>query len=68
MMPAYSLNVRDMLKHKTLVLTRSAAEYIEEKLLFAQRRLDIAEKSKSANTDPAGHDMPFYNNFGSIMK
>ena len=67
-MPAYSLNVRDMLKHKTLVLTRSATEYIEEKLLFAQRRLDIAEKCKSADTDPAGYDMPFYNNFGSIMK
>ena len=33
MMPAYGLNVHDMLKHKTLVLTKSALEHIEEKLL-----------------------------------
>ena len=65
MMPAYSLNVHDMLKHKTLVLTKSAAEHIEEKLLFAQRRMDIIEKSASATTNPEGTELPFYNKFGS---
>ena len=65
MMPAYSLNVHDMLKHKTLVLTKSAAKHIEEKLLFAQRRMDIIEKTASATTSPEGTEMPFYNTFGS---
>ena len=61
----YSLNVHDMLKHKTLVLTKSAVEYIEEKILFAQRRMDIAEKCRSSATSP-DTEMPFYNTFCSL--
>lgn len=33
LMPVYGLNVYSMLKHDTLVLTRSAVDVIEEKLL-----------------------------------
>lgn len=65
LMPAYSLNVHDMLKHKTLVLTKSAVEYIEEKILFAQRRIDQVEKCRSAGTS-TDTEMPFYNKFGSL--
>ena len=32
MIPAYGLNVHDMLKHKNLVMTKAAVEHIEEKL------------------------------------
>jgi large subunit ribosomal protein L4 len=61
LMPAYGLNVHDMLKHKTLVLTKAAVEHIEEKLLFAQRRLDIADKCDSANTtSKKGVEMPYH--------
>lgn len=34
LMPAYGLNVYSMLKHDTLVLTKSAVDVIEEKLLY----------------------------------
>ena len=54
-----------MLKHKTLVLTKSAVEYIEEKILFAQRRIDQVEKCRSAGTS-TDIEMPFYNKFGSL--
>ena len=50
MMPAYGLNVYSMLKHKTLVLTVDALFHIEQKLLFAIRRLDNAEKQISSST------------------
>ena len=43
-MPVYGLNVTSMLKHKTLVLTAEAVNTLEEKLLFALRRVDIADK------------------------
>ncbi|XP_061162971.1 large ribosomal subunit protein uL4m-like [Saccostrea echinata] len=36
--PVYGLNVRDMLKHETLVLTLAAVEKIEQKLLFHSHR------------------------------
>lgn len=49
MMPLYGLNVHDMFKHKTLVLTVEAAKKLEEKLLFADRRLDRAQKRVSAS-------------------
>ncbi|XP_044754068.1 39S ribosomal protein L4, mitochondrial [Coccinella septempunctata] len=38
LMPAYGLNVHSMLKHDTLVLTKPAAELIENKLLTALYR------------------------------
>ena len=65
MMPAYGLNVHDMVKHKTLVLTKAALEHIEEKLLFAQRRLDIIEKTRSAKTEPEA-EMPSHSKTGSL--
>ena len=65
MMPAYGLNVHDMVKHKTLVLTKSAVEHIEEKLLFAQRRIDIIDKTRSAETRPNA-EMPFHSKTGSL--
>ena len=65
MMPAYGLNVHDMVKHKTLVLTKSALEHVEEKLLFAQRRLDISDKTKSAHTEPTA-EMPYHSKTGSL--
>lgn len=40
LMPVYGLNVYSMLKHETLVLTLSAVEKIEERLLFQMNRLD----------------------------
>lgn len=50
MMPVYGLNVYSMLKHKTLVLTLDALQHIEEKLLFALCRADIAEKCVASST------------------
>ena len=49
-MPVYGLNVTSMLKHKTLVLTIDAVNTLEEKLLFALRRFDIAEKTNKSST------------------
>ncbi|KAG1666200.1 39S ribosomal protein L4, mitochondrial [Nymphon striatum] len=40
LMPVYGLNVFSMLKHESLVLTLSALEKIEEKLLFHMNRRD----------------------------
>lgn len=37
-MPAYSLNVYSMLKHDTLVLTKSAVDHIEKRLLMFLHR------------------------------
>ena len=65
MMPAYGLNVHDMIKHKTLVLTKSALEHIEEKLLFAQRRMDIIDKTRSAKSQSTTN-MPFHSKTGSL--
>ena len=65
MMPAYGLNVHDMIKHKNLVLTKAAVEHIEEKLLFAQRRLDKQDKERSAKLD-SKTEMPSHNSFGSL--
>ncbi|KAI0208004.1 39S ribosomal protein L4, mitochondrial [Lamellibrachia satsuma] len=44
MMPVYGLNVYSMLKHETLILTLSALEKIEEKLLFQMHKADHHEK------------------------
>ncbi|XP_023029180.1 mitochondrial ribosomal protein L4 [Leptinotarsa decemlineata] len=41
LMPAYGLNVYSMLKHDTLVLTRSAVDHIENKILELLHRNDI---------------------------
>jgi len=65
MMPAFGLNVHDMLKHQTLVLTKAAVEHIEDRLLFAQRRMDCIEKKQSANMDP-NYEMPYHNPSGSL--
>ncbi len=59
MMPAYGLNVHDMIKHKTLVLTASAVHHIEERLLYAFRRLDTREKKLSASNDGVSYRMPY---------
>lgn len=40
LMPVYGLNVYSMLKHDTLVLTRSAVDIIEEKILYHLNRND----------------------------
>lgn len=40
LMPAYGLNVYSMLKHDTLVLTKSALEHIERRLLVFLHRND----------------------------
>lgn len=34
LLPAYSLNVYSMLKHDTLVMTKSAVDHIEKRLLM----------------------------------
>lgn len=39
-MPAYSLNVYSMLKHDTLVLTKSAIDHVENRLLMFLHRND----------------------------
>jgi len=43
LMPVYGLNVHSMIKHRTLVLTKSAVENITEKLLYALHRTDGKE-------------------------
>ena len=45
LMPCYGLNVHSILKHKTLVMTVDALNYVEEKLLFALNRFDYTEKA-----------------------
>ena len=65
MMPAYGLNVHSMIKHKNLVLTKAAVEHIEERLLFAQRRVDQSEKRDSTKIDSTV-EMPSHNSFGSL--
>uniref|UniRef100_G3MS17 Large ribosomal subunit protein uL4m n=1 Tax=Amblyomma maculatum TaxID=34609 RepID=G3MS17_AMBMU len=45
-MPVYGLNVFSMLKHDTLVLTLSAVEEIENKLLYQMSRTDGWEVAK----------------------
>jgi large subunit ribosomal protein L4 len=49
-MPVYGLNVTSMLKHKTLVMTLDAVNTIEQKLLFAVRRLDLEDKMEKSST------------------
>jgi len=65
MMPAYGLNVHSMIKHKNLVLTKAAVEHIEERLLFAQRRVDQIDKRDSTKIDSTV-EMPSHNSFGSL--
>jgi large subunit ribosomal protein L4 len=49
LVPVYGLNVHSMLKHKTLVLTVDAVKMLEEKLIFAHRRLDVLDKRNRSN-------------------
>uniref|UniRef100_A0A0K8R6L9 Large ribosomal subunit protein uL4m n=1 Tax=Ixodes ricinus TaxID=34613 RepID=A0A0K8R6L9_IXORI len=49
-MPVYGLNVHSMLKYDTLVLTLSAAEEIEAKLLYQLNRTDIREVTAQARS------------------
>lgn len=44
--PVYGLNVYSMLKYETLVLTVSAVERIQEKLLFHMHRTDAADMGR----------------------
>lgn len=44
LVPVYGLNVYSMLKHSTLVLTRSAVDEIEDKILYHLHRPDIRSK------------------------
>jgi len=50
LMPCYGLNVHSMLKHKTLVLTADAANYIQDKILFALNRFDYHDKTVRSST------------------
>jgi large subunit ribosomal protein L4 len=43
LMPVYGLNVYSMLKHDTLVLTKSAVEKIQEELLYQLNRADTTK-------------------------
>lgn len=45
-MPVYGLNVYSMLKHETLVLTLSAAERIEERILYHLNRITIDQEAE----------------------
>ncbi|XP_075556120.1 mitochondrial ribosomal protein L4 [Dermacentor variabilis] len=51
-MPVYGLNVHSMLKHDTLVLTLSAVEEIENKLLFQMNRTDGKEVAQRDHRRP----------------
>lgn len=46
-MPSYGLNVFSMLKHNTLVLTKSATEHIQERILYNLNRLDLTKITKT---------------------
>jgi len=46
LMPTYGLNVFSMLKHETLVLTLSAVEKLEEKLIYHLNRNDSIAPAK----------------------
>ncbi|KAL1472977.1 hypothetical protein MTO96_039027 [Rhipicephalus appendiculatus] len=51
-MPVYGLNVHSMLKHDTLVLTLSAVEEIENKLLYQLHRIDGKEVAQRDHRRP----------------
>ncbi|KAH7942241.1 hypothetical protein HPB49_022267 [Dermacentor silvarum] len=51
-MPVYGLNVHSMLKHDTLVLTLSAVEEIEKKLLYQLNRTDGKEVAQRDHRRP----------------
>nr|XP_022333934.1 39S ribosomal protein L4, mitochondrial-like [Crassostrea virginica]XP_022334125.1 39S ribosomal protein L4, mitochondrial-like [Crassostrea virginica] len=44
LLPVYGLNVRDMLKHETLILTLAALERIEQRLLYHSNRSRSSSK------------------------
>lgn len=50
-MPVYGLNVFSMLKYETLVLTVSAAQLIQERLLFQLNKLDTSANLKRFRVD-----------------
>lgn len=45
-MPSYGLNVYSMLKHNTVVLTKSATEHIQDRILYNQNRMDPTKVTK----------------------
>lgn len=51
-MPVYGLNVYSMLKHHTLVLTLSAVEKIEERLLHHMHSLEREKKHRPSQWSP----------------
>lgn len=52
LMPVYGLNVLSMLKHQTLVLTESAVNDLERKLIFATNRTDGIARAKLNDAGP----------------
>ena len=56
LMPVYGLNVYSMMKHETLILTVSALELIEEKLLVALKRTDLEKLNKKYEPPIVGKD------------
>jgi len=48
LMPVYGLNCYSMLKHETLVLTTTAVNRIEEKLLFHFHRMDAHDMNQKS--------------------
>jgi len=54
LMPVYGLNVKSMIKHQTLVLTKRAAQRLTEKLLFALNRNDLHERTTESKHGPSG--------------
>jgi len=52
LMPVYGLNVNSMIKHETLVITKTAVEDLTVKLLHALHTTDVKEKKDRNRTGP----------------
>jgi len=52
LMPVYGLNVNSMIKHETLVVTKTAVEDLTVKLLHALHTTDVKEKKDRNRTGP----------------
>jgi len=50
--PVYGLNVNSMIKHETLVITKTAVEDLTVKLLHALHTTDVKEKKDRNRTGP----------------
>merc|ERR1739845_280830 len=61
LMPVYGLNVNSMIKHETLVITKTAVEDLTVKLLHALHTTDVKEKKDRNRTGPTELELKWRN-------